>query len=112
MAIDPGHLPGHLVQLESAFEPLLDQLKDADTHRRQALRAHAEAYATAYVAADVPKSAEQLRKQVAIGTCLDEAAELEKWESEVKFCRDQLAALRERVGVARSLLSYVKEATS
>ena len=112
MPIDPGKLPGHLIQLEAAFEPLLDQLKDADTRRRQALRVHAEAYATAYVTADVPKSAEQLRKQVAIGASLDEAAELEKWESEVRFCRDQLAALRERVGVARSLLSYIKEATS
>ena len=110
--LDPGRLPGHLVQLEAAFEPLLDQLKDADTNRRKALRAHQEAYATAYVTADVPKSAEQLRKQVAVGASLDEAAELEKWDSEVKFCRDQLAALRERVGIARSLLSYVKEAAS
>ena len=110
--LDPGHLPGHLVALDASFEPLLDQLKDADTKRRQALRAHQEAYATAYVTADVPKSAEQLRKQVAVGASLDEAAELEKWDSEVKFCRDQLAALRERVGIARSLLSYVKEASS
>ena len=112
MPIDPGHLPGHLVTLDAAFEPLLDQLKNADTKRRQALRAHQEAYATAYVTADVPKSAESLRKQVAVGASLVEAAELEKWEAEVRFCRDQLAALRERVGVARSLLSYVKEATA
>ena len=110
MAIDPGHLPGHLVQLDDAFEPLISALKDADTKRRAALRVHQEAYATAYVTADVPKSAEQLRKQVAIRACLAEAAELERWESEVKFCRDQLAALRERVGVARSLISYVKSA--
>ena len=110
--LDPGSLPSHLARLDEAWEPLLDQLKEADIKRRQALRTHAESYATAYVTADVPKSAEQLRKQVAIGATLDKAAELEKWESEVRFVRDQLRALSERVGVARSLLSYVKGATS
>jgi len=110
--LDPTSLPAHLAALDAAWETYLEQLRAADSRRRTALRAYQEAYATAYVRADVAKSAESLRKQIATGQTLDAAAELEKWESEVRFLRDQLRALGERTNIARSLYSGIKGATT
>lgn len=112
MPLDPTSLPAHLAALDRAWEQLLDQLKAADAERRKALRTFQEAYASAYVTADVAKSAESLRKQIAVGKTINEAAELEKWESEVRFLRDQLRALAARTDIARSLFSGVKAATA
>lgn len=110
--LDPSGLPAHLAALDETWERLLDELKAADVQRRAALRSYQEAYAHAYVTADTAKSAESLRKQIATGATLDQGAELERWESEVKFIRDQLRALQNRTDIARSLFAGVKQATS
>lgn len=109
--MDPITLPAHLHALDAAFGPLLDQLHDADVKRREALRVHELAYATAYIGADVPRSAESLRKQHAIAATTATAAELEKWDSEVRFVRDQLRVLQTRADIARSMWSAAKKAS-
>ena len=112
MGLDPASLPAHLASLDRAWELLLDELKAADVKRRAALRVYQEAFATAYVNADAAKSAESLRRQIATGATIQQAAELERWESEVRFVRDQLKALAARTDIARSLFSGVKAATT
>lgn len=110
--LDATELPAHLAALDQAWERLLDELKAADVKRRAALRVHQEAFATAYVNADAAKSAESLRRQIATRATVQQTAELEEWESEVRLLRDQLKALAARTDIARSLWSGVKGATT
>lgn len=109
---DPANLPAHLASLDNRWEQTLDTLADADLNRRQALRAFQEAYARAFIGADTARSAESLRRQIATAATLDQAAAVEQYESEVRFCRDQLRALEHRTSIARSLYSGTKQATT
>ena len=110
--LDAVTMPSHLAALDSRWEELLDQLHKADENRRSALRVFQEAYARAYIGWAGAVSAEAMRKQVAISQTHDQAAELEHWESEVRFVRDQLRALEQRTSIARSLYAGVKNAAS
>lgn len=112
MSLDPTGLPAHLAALDAKWDDLLEDLQKADTKRREILRVHLEAYSSAYCTAPVAQSADSLRKQHAIGLTGSTGAELERWESEVRFIRDQLRALSEKTSIARSLYSGVKQAVT
>lgn len=110
--IDPSALQEHLKSLDGRWTGLLEELQGADQRRRQALYVHSKAYATAYIEAPYTPSNDQCRKQHAIAATADEAAELEKWESETRFKRDELRALAARTDIARSLFSGAKSGSS
>jgi hypothetical protein len=112
VSLDPGGLPAHLHTLDARWDTLLDELNHADKMRRDALYEFEKAYATAYTTAPVAQSADSLRKQMAISQTVDLRRTLEHWDSEVKFKRDEMRALAERVSVARSLYAGVRSATT
>ncbi|MGA8330415.1 MAG: hypothetical protein WB777_14095 [Mycobacterium sp.] len=110
--LNPSGLSVHLQDLDARWTGLLEELKGADQRRRQALYIHAKAYAKAYLEAPYTPSNDSCRKQTAIAATLTEAKDLEHWESEVRFIRDELRALGSRTDIARSLFSGVKQATT
>lgn len=109
--LNPSGLSAHLADLDGRWTELLEQLRGADQRRRQAQYTFSKAYATAYIGAPFTPSNDSMRKQTAVAATLDEANDLDKWESEVRFLRDELRALGSRTDIARSLMAGTRQAT-
>jgi hypothetical protein len=112
MSLDPGSTGVHLQALDAMWEPMLNKLQLAERNKITKTKDMRVAYATAYIGWKGAASAEAMRKQVATLATADLLAEVDEYEAEVRFLRDQLNALRVRVDTARSLHAGVRSAVT